>query len=129
MNVVIRQGRESDRSFLFSTWLLGLYHGNDWFKEIDKTVYFKVYKAVVEGIIAHSRVDVACLPDDEDVVLGYVVYSGNTLHWIFVKKPWRKLGIAKKLMPQGITTCTHLTKIGKSLRPVNVSFNPFLGVL
>ena len=125
MTFKVRDARLGDKSFIFSTWLLGLYHGNDWFKEIDKGIYFSTYKLIVEHLLINSRVMVACLPDDEDVVLGYIVFKENVIHWIFVKKPWRKLGIAKLLFPSGITVCTHLTKAGKAIKPKNISFNPF----
>lgn len=126
MNYTIRPFTETDRSFIFSTWLLGLYHGNDWFGEIDKDVYFKQYQQVIDALLKKSEVRVACLPDEPDVVLGYVAYTGNTLHWVFVKKAWRKLGIATALVPENVQVVSHLTKVGKSLRKPTWSFNPFL---
>lgn len=124
--IQIRAAVEEDLPFIYSTWLLGLYHGCDWFNRIDKKVFFDNYKKIVEQRVKHSNVQVAVLEEDPDVILGYVCHRGDVLDWIFVKKAWRKMGIAKMLIPKETTTCTHLTKVGKSLKPKNWIFNPFI---
>lgn len=124
--IQIRDAVEEDLPLIYSTWLLGLYHGCDWFNRIEKKAFFDNYKKVVEQRVMHSQVKVAVLVEDPDVILGYVCYRNNVLDWIFVKKAWRKIGIAKMLVPQGITICTHLTKVGRSLKPKEWAFNPFV---
>lgn len=124
--ITIRPGVAEDGAFLFATWLRGLYHGNDWFGLIDKDAYFAYYHIVISKILDKSEVLVACLADEPDVVLGYAVYRDHVLHWVHVKKAWRKMGIAKMLVPKDVTTCTHLTKVGKSLKPKEWTFNPFI---
>lgn len=81
---------------------------------------------MLEVIIWRSQVKVACLEEEPDVVLGYAVYEGETLHWVFVKKAWRKLEIASKLVPKKISRITHITKLGKSLKDKEWVFDPFL---
>lgn len=121
----IREAREEDKDFISKTWLPGLYYGNDWYNKIDKEVYFSTYPKVVKHFLDISKIRVACLPEDFDVILGYCVYQDNKLHYLYVKNAWRKLGVAKSLIPQGINTCTHLTKIGANLLPKGWKFNPF----
>ena len=74
-------------------------------------------------------VNTACLKDDIEVILAYSVLEATgmdtTLHWVFTKASWRDLGIAKKLIPANVTTCSHLTKVGRSLKPKEWKFNPF----
>jgi GNAT superfamily N-acetyltransferase len=125
--VTIRPAEESDKAFIFATWLKGLYHGNSFYSEIEKDAYFTNYHAVLERVLAKSSVLVACLTDTPDVVLGYaVIERGTVLHWVFVKKSWRRFGIAKRLIPHPILTVTHLTKLGSKLKPQEWAFNPFL---
>lgn len=123
--ISLRIAVPDDANLIFSTWLLGLYHGNNLYHEIPKEIYFSEYKKVVTHLLGKSEIVVACLKDTPDVVLGYVVTQGTTLHWIFVKRAWRKLGIATMLMPANITKVTHLTKLGQSLKPKGVVFDPF----
>lgn len=127
--VSIRDYKPEDRNFILSTWLKGLRYGNDWFEVVPSDIYFEFYHNVIETILGlpDTKVKVACLKDDEEVILSYSVYSKEKLHWIFCKKAWRSIGIAKSLVPQEITTVTHLTSIGKSIlrKHTNLHFNPF----
>lgn len=130
--VEIRDFRESDKHFIFSTFLRGLYYGDSWFSLIPKTVFMTKYHKVLEHIMnsPNTKVSVACLKDDPEVILGYAMLdaTGSTLHWVFCKKAWRSIGIAKSLVPDSISNVTHLTKTGKSILSTkpNVQFNPFL---
>lgn len=131
----IRNFNAADINFIFATWLNGLYYGNTWPKEMteNKAGFFKTYQEVVRGILSKAtvKVRIACLKDDPEVILGYAVMepheSGVILHWCFVKPVWRKLGIAKELIPQDqITAITHQTKLGKALKPKAWRYDPFL---
>lgn len=121
----IRDAVKEDESFIYSTWLLGLRHGNKWFLSIDKETYFQKYKHVIGMLLAKSTIKIACLNEDPDVALGYIVYSGNTVHYTFIKKAWRRLGIAKALYPPDIKRWSHLTRIAESIKPKDVIFDPF----
>lgn len=117
-----------DIPFIMSTWLRGLRYGNPWFHLIEKNVYYKVYKAVIESILSKetTSVTIACLKDDPEVILGFCVYDGPRLHWVHVKQAWRNIGIARALVPSKISVVSHLTEVGKSLMLKNkLSFNPF----
>lgn len=118
-----------DAAFIFSTWLKGLRFGNDWFGLIDSKVYFRVYHKVIENILSNpnTKVNVACLKEDPKVLLGYSVYTGSTLSWLHVKKAWRNIGLAKDLVPNNITSVSHITSIGRSIlkKHPQVIFNPF----
>lgn len=124
-----RMANEKDRPFIMATWLKGLKFGNSWYRLIDDKIYFKVYHDVIERIITKPGVvvRVACLKEDPDVILGYSVWEADKLHWVQIKKAWRKVGIAKSLVPPTITTVTHLTDVGKSIFLVKrLIFNPFI---
>lgn len=120
-----------DPNFICGTWLPGLYYGNDWFKEIYKQAYFFKYLNVIKNILVLPGVYVnaAVLKEDPDVVLSYAVIGGEDgiLHWAYTKPSWRKLGIARALVPDSIHTVTHLTKIGRSIKQKHEwDFDPFL---
>ncbi len=127
---IVRDYKQADHSFIMSTWLKGLRFGNDLFREIKSDVYFKEYNKIVDGLLAHPsvKVNVACLADDEDVILGYAVVStdGTKAHFAFVKNSWRGIKIAKALVPNTVKIVTHLTKTGLSLaRKYNMDYDPF----
>lgn len=127
--VAFRAGNMDDASFIFSTWLKGLRFGNDWYGLIESKAYFAAQHKVIEAILSKPNVTVkvACLKDDPGVILGYAVFAGPRLDWVHVKKSWRKIGLMKDLVPQNITSVSHVTDIGRSIlkRHNGVTFNPF----
>lgn len=128
MNTTIRPMTADDEAFIYATFLQGLYHGNGWFGKIDKTVFFANYHKVIEALLSRAVVKVCCLSDEPDVVLGYSITSHDqqALHWVFVKKAWRKMGLAKQLIPPTTNTVTHITRLGETIMPSHWTFNPFL---
>lgn len=130
--VKIRDWKLGDANFILSTFLRGLYYGNDWFREIPKDIFMSKYHDVAEHLLAYPTVcvKVSCLKEDEDVILGYSISrevdNQTVLDFIFVKSAWRKIGIGKSLLPPNFTAVSHLTKVGKALKPVNCVFNPFI---
>lgn len=127
--VELRSGTEEDLSFVLATWLKGLKYGNRIYKLVEDRVYYIVYHQVLERLLKKPtiKITVACLKEDPSVILGYSVSEGPNLHWIFVKKSWRNIGVGTLLFPIETTTVTHITD---SCIPVLSSkgliFNPFL---
>lgn len=134
----IRDAKESDKNFIFASFLRGLYYGDSWFSLIPKNIFMDNYKKVIEILFDSPKavIKVACLKEDPDVILGYSILSADytTIHWVYVKNSkladgtsWRRQGIARSLLPQYPTSVTHLTKLGKELLPKfeNTVFNPF----
>lgn len=128
----VRDYKTSDKNFVLATFLRGLYHGDSWFSQIPRDIFMENYSRIAEAMVNNTNtlIKIACLPDDEDVILGYSILSSNynTIHWCYVKSAWRKQGIAKSLLPQYPTYITHLSSVGKSLmyKFPNAVFNPFL---
>jgi GNAT superfamily N-acetyltransferase len=102
---------------VLSKWLRSLRYGNDYFRLIDAQAYFRVYHDYIEGILARSRtrMRLAVLTDDHDVVLGFAAHEGGILHYVHVHKDMRKQGIGRALLPDDIDTITHVTNIGLSI--------------
>lgn len=128
--VTVRIAKDGDKNFIYSTWLLGVYYGETVFKEMKKDVFMKHYHGLIDQIMNHPDIviKVACFKDDTDTILGYAVMNknGKTLHWTFVKSPWRRIGLAKMLTGSEIEVATTLTKLGLSiLRAKQIEFNPF----
>lgn len=129
--MTLRPMERGDRSFILATFLRGLYYGNSLFRLIPSKIFYPRYHDIVERLIdsPNSITMVACLKDAPEVVLGYSIVTNSTrLDWVFVKRPWRKIGIAKLLVPDTIQSVSHITEAGKSIlaKHKNVVFDPFL---
>lgn len=121
---------EQFRNMLFSEFLRSLRFGNEYFKLIDPEPYFQVYHAYFSALLARpeSVVKIAVLSDDDDVALGWSLSEPDKLHYVYVKKDYRKIGIARSLVTEQFSRFSHLTRIGISLWtskfPLS-KFNPF----
>lgn len=129
--ISVRDAVPADDSFILSTWLKRLYHDNDeksYIGEMNSDDFYLNYEKVIKYILKKPAVwvRIACLKDDPDVIVGYAVIEKNILHWVYTKKGWRELGIAKKLVPPYITHFTHLTDTARIIKPKEWIFNPFL---
>ena len=94
--VKIREMLPNDEAFIFHSWLTG-FRGSDFTEGVRKSTYFPRHHKVIEDILERSEVRVACNLNDEDHVYGYMVWEGEILHWIYVKAPFRGLGIGQML--------------------------------
>ncbi len=127
----IRPVREEDRAFIASTFLRGLYYGNEFYRLIDKSCFMNNYKLVVNALLNSPKIEtkVACLKEDSNVILGYSILSpkDQAVIWIFIKSPWRQQGIGRSLLPASVTTATHFTTLSLQLikKLPDCVFNPF----
>lgn len=129
--VAVRDGTHDDINFILATWLRGLYYGDSIFSNMVKDTFMHKYHTVLENILAspNTVIRVACLRDDPGVILGYAVMRKDlkTIDFVFVKKVWRGIGIAKQIIPSTVTSATHFNKTGLSLlKSRNLTFDPFL---
>jgi GNAT superfamily N-acetyltransferase len=96
----VRAAHQSDVPFLTSTWLKSArdaFH----YRGIPNTVYYDNMHFILEQVLPRATVLVACDPDAVNVVYGYVVgevIDGClTIHYCYVKKAWRRMGILSLL--------------------------------
>lgn len=128
----IRPAKPEDMNFVMATFLRGLYYGDPWFTKIPKDIFMSVYKQIAQKAWENPnvRIKVACLKEDDNVILGYSVLSADNsaILWVFVKMAFRNQGIARSLVPESPMFVTHLTELGKTLLPKlnGAVFNPFL---
>lgn len=120
------------KALIFSKWLRSLRFGNPLFEHADSASYYREYHLYIEKLLAKpdSIVRLAVLTDDQDVVLGFSVSREDVLDYVHVHKDHRNMYIGSKLVPDFITTFTHLTKSAVAIwheKPKfrHLKFNPF----
>lgn len=128
----IRESSINDRNFVLKSFLMAVYYGDTWFSKIPKRIFMDNYKKVAAALFdgPRTKIYVACLPEDPDTILGYSILSldHEIIHFVYVKKIWRKYGIARKLVPPNPKYVSHLTSEGSTLLSKfsnEVLFNPF----
>lgn len=110
-------------------------------QKLGQEVYYAGQREVLDSILGHGQVLMACTPSDHWQTLGFVVFddlpSGLLLHYVYVKKIFRKAGLASELVLQLLgdrrdLVHTHFTApwrlLERSLkrRGACSSYNPYL---
>lgn len=130
--ISIRELLPADTEFIYSTWLQGVRYSNYLFRAIPEDVFYPLYKKLVTKVLQkqETKPQIACLSDAPEVIVGYCIRESHpdysTVHWVYVKKEWRKLGVASRIFPKDTKIVTHLTKVGMAVKPKNVVYNPFI---
>ena len=127
---------EVDSDFIYTTFLKS-FRDSGFARGILLQVYEKGQRYRIKRILADPNTKVVMLvdPQDTDVIYAYMIYSEpNLIHYIFTKAPFRKLGLAKKLISRLTSPYiyTHKTNIEVEQllhsHPIllNSMYNPYL---
>jgi ribosomal protein S18 acetylase RimI-like enzyme len=115
VNVVLRPFIETDIACIISTWRNSAYFGSIGERE-PQAKFFRKLTREIRAIIPEATIEIACLENDPNTIVGWVVSRGTHLDWIYVKVDYRCAGIATMLIPDGIETVSpYKTKIGQAI--------------
>ena len=142
---VIRPGRGGDRSFIINSWVRSYAKraiadspqpGGIGPPRTEAAVYVSSQNRLVERLLARSDILVACGREDSDQIFGYIAYEDpNLLHYLYVKIPFRRLGIGRLLtssvldnFPRAVVVTHWSPSVQKVLGDgVEIEFNPYRG--
>jgi len=121
-SVWIRSEKPGDRNLILSSWLRSALQFPIWHEgrigspSINLppgggTPLHSVHQSILKKILDHSLVLVASDPEEDDHVFGYCVFEEDCLHWIYVKKDLRRMGLGSYLMAR-----TGLGKVAEDQR-------------
>jgi GNAT superfamily N-acetyltransferase len=132
MDLIFRAMAETDRNFVLSSWLRTYAHSGEVKHTYDERVddYYRDYEPVVKALIARSQVICAVLPENHDVVVGWVCVEDDTLHYVLVKPRFRECGIAGQLLDgMDALPLAYTHRTGPAFRrlrfPTTWAFRPF----
>jgi len=103
-HLAIRKAVFKDTRYITSSWL-NSYYSSPVNKGTRKSEFFHVEHKMLEVILPRATTLVLCNASNVGQILGYVCYeklAGGILllHYINMKQPYRKLGLARYLMEE-----------------------------
>lgn len=119
LEVTFRAMRTTDEHFVLSSWLRSYADSHEarcFFQGDLRPVFFAVYEPLVKAMLARSTVTVACLPENHDVVAGWLCAENDTLHYVLAKPKFRGMAVAKRLldgMEELPVSYSHITQPAK----------------
>jgi len=100
-----RQALPGDLPFVYNSWLKGYRDRSRWAQSIPSQIYFSNHKKVIEKVLHNpgARILLAVSPECAEQIFGYLVYQETPqnitmLHYLYVKQPYRGIGLAGTLV-------------------------------
>lgn len=124
--VAYRVCTPQDLPLIWNSWLKSYRANNEMAKAVGADTYYRQHRVLIGELCNRSAILIACDPEYPDQIYGYAVYevyNGPVLvmHYVYVKKTYRRFGIATELvhkarlsvhhpegMPVGATHATYL---------------------
>jgi hypothetical protein len=97
--IELREGKPIDEDFIFSSWIQCLGNSRP-YSGLDRNWFTTAQHALIEKLLKNSKILIACDPEDDDQIYGYMVYNpmSNVLHWVYVKQLFRRAKVASRLL-------------------------------
>ena len=129
--IEVRLAKQDDLNFIFSCWLRSYRHASQFAKKISNDIFYKFHHKLIEGIIIRgAQIRIAHPVGDPDTILGFscleMWQEKPVVHFVYIKKAFRNMGIAKKLVWETEGFFTHLTENLELYRHPNFLYNPYL---
>ena len=135
----LRAANRDDINFILATWLKS-FRGSDVSRGIPSEILFSEHQNLIKNILLNSTVTMLVSSEDSTQILGYIVHDINLpiVHYIYVKYPYRKLGLARHLFNNFYNDrfelnqhihCTHRTNYsrwGDLKDKYKLVYNPYL---
>lgn len=126
--VALRPGGIEDHAFVLQTWLRTYHRRSEWTKPIDPAIFYEWHTPLVLGILRRASLLVATPEGQPGTILGWLVAEGPTLHFVYVKGPFRRFGVARALVgSSAYREFTHWTYDGDHLvkKHPDWKYNPY----
>lgn len=125
-----RKGEPQDVNFIFATWLKSYKHSSAFASRIPDKLFFKGHHAVLERLLPRCEVLITTLAGEPNTIIGYAVLEPSVIHFVYVKKPFRQMGVASGLLAHidpNACIYTHETQMWRHLllKWPNAQYNPY----
>lgn len=98
----IRPMDVEDHAFVFNSWMNSYRKGSKLAKSLDYPVYKAGQTDQITRLLLGSDTLIAANPEEPGQIFGYICFTEfedlTALHWIYVKEPFRRFGIADAMI-------------------------------
>lgn len=129
LDFIIRKAKPEDVDYITATWLNSVYEQCK--RDMKKSVFMPNHNKLIKERLPLMRCLVACNPEDQDQIYGYIVFNRpSVVHFAYTKGVFRKLGVFKKLLDAAEIKkdieATHKGPMFKTLESkLTLVFNPY----
>lgn len=127
----LRSMIEGDINFVLSTWLKSYYeelkrNGSKGVIYPKDDVFFQGHQSRIKEVLKTSECLVCVAPDEDNQIIGWIVFDKDAIHYCYVKQVFRKMGVARELQKQAIQprSYSHHTRFSRYLNK-GLTYNPY----
>jgi ribosomal protein S18 acetylase RimI-like enzyme len=129
--VSLRPAHAADTAFVVDSWLKSFRSSSG---DVPGPIYWRSHREVVDALLQRANVLVACNPEDASQIFGWAAFEKRAgvlvLHYLYVKEPFRRYGIATRLLrtlsAKGCQYTHHTKAFARMARTWRAHFNPYL---
>lgn len=93
-------------------------------RRVSRDMYFAGQRRCIEWLLDRPATTVLIAHDleDESNIYGFMVHDLRTLHYVYVKLTWRRLGVASRLMdrlPETVERYSHYANTRHASNPTD----------
>jgi hypothetical protein len=127
----IRLGKIEDLPFIESSWCTSHAHAPTVLR--NKSGFFAYQKKIIKLILntPNVYVKIAHSNEDPDVIIGWACLAPSIIHYVYVRRDARRLGVANALLSdfkrQDPVIYTHVPLFRSIKLPSTWSYNPYAG--
>lgn len=112
MKLVLRPATENDLGLVLSATLHGMVGANS---KLDKNLGYASFKSMLLRLFLIVDSVVAVDEEDPDTIFGFMLYKGSNLIYLYVRGPYRQMGVGTELMklipaPKKIAIATRASR-------------------
>lgn len=94
----LRSALGSDLNFIFDTFRESMRMDSSLGRSCKASIFKREFNRVIDHLLEKAKTTIACMVEDENVILGYLIWEPSIIHYCFVKRAFRGMGIAKELV-------------------------------
>lgn len=125
--VKLRPATADDLSLIYATWFENYKHSSPTGRRLRPDVYYPGQRAIIDRLLKRDGTITIASPNEDDTILGYIVFEGPCIHYCYVKASFRRMGIGKELITsQPFQTFSHWTDDAEwAHKKFNLVYNPY----
>jgi GNAT superfamily N-acetyltransferase len=99
--IKIRVSTKDDEAIILSSWKQSLFNCGV-YEGFPKPVFFRHQGKFCDYMLNKHGASVACNPICEQQVFGWIVCQGSVVHYVYVKRRFRRQGVASRLISSSV---------------------------
>ena len=122
--------RITDEAFVIDSWMRSFYTNSPFTIYLPRKEFQVKHLPIINRLIGKSTIRLAVEGMSPDIIVGYIVYEPEVMHYVYVKEAFRGFGIGRRLIAQcDFPSCprvTHLTERGRQItRRLGFIYSPY----